>query len=137
MDDSKFNLWRATFSFCFVDGILSPQESAYIEQKLNTLAFTDEQKKILQNDLKTPTEIEKLLPLITRPADRGILINNIRLLARVDNLTDSEKKKIETLQAKIMSKVNVEELNVAVAIEEKKSVANKASFAEELVKRMR
>ncbi|MFL5785657.1 MAG: hypothetical protein ACJ76H_13660 [Bacteriovoracaceae bacterium] len=137
MDDSKFNLWRATFAFCFVDGILSSQENTYIQEKLNSLSFTADQKKILQSDLKTPPEIEKLLPLITRPADRGILINNIRLLSRVDNLTDNEKKKIESLQTKIMSKVNMEELNVAVAMEEKKSIANKASYVEELIKRVK
>ena len=32
MDDSKFNLWRATFSFCFVDGFLSQEEQGHIEE---------------------------------------------------------------------------------------------------------
>lgn len=91
MEDSKFNLWRATFSFCFVDGFLSPQESEYLEEKMNALPFSADQKRILMSDLKSPPDIESILPLITKPADRGFLINNIRLLSRIDNLSPSEK----------------------------------------------
>ena len=45
MDDSKFNLWRASFSFCFVDGFLAKEEHEFIENKLKNLPFTDSQKK--------------------------------------------------------------------------------------------
>lgn len=112
MDDSKFNLWRATFSFCFVDGFLSPEESTYIEEKLKTLPFSPKEKEILMSDLKSPPEVEKLLPLITRPADRGFLINNVRLLSKVDGLTDFEKEKIQILQERVISKLNFDAVDV-------------------------
>ncbi len=144
MEDSKFNLWRATFSFCFVDGFLSPQESEYVEEKLKALPLTAEQKKTLMQDLKSPPDIEKLLPLITKPADRGFLINNIRLLSRIDNLSPSEKEKISVLEKKVMSKIDLEAVETKVALDELASydeeevfkVHNKNLYSETLIKNL-
>lgn len=144
MDDSKFNLWRATFSFCFVDGFLSPEETAYLDEKLKTLPLTPEQKKILMSDLKSPPDIEGLFPLITRLADRGFLVNNIRMLSRIDNLTESEKVKIQSLLDKVMKKVDVNELTNVVAEDEHASyhedevfdVHNKNLYSERIVKKL-
>jgi len=144
MEESKFNLWRATFSFCFVDGFLSPEEAAYVEEKLTTLPFTPDQKRTLLTDLKTPPEIDKLLPLITKPADRGFLINHIRLLARIDNLSPSEKEKIASLEKKVKSKIDMEAVETKVALDELASydeeevykVHNKNLYSETLIKNL-
>jgi hypothetical protein len=144
MDDSKFNLWRATFSFCYVDGFLSPEESDYVADKLKNLPFSEDQKKTLMSDLKSPPDIDKLLPLITRPADRGFLINHIRLVARIDNLTDSEKTKIKSLEEKVLSRVNLTELNHIIAADEAASyhedevhqVTNKNLYSERVIKNL-
>lgn len=142
MEDSKFNLWRATFSFCFVDGFLSSQESDYVQEKLEALPFTAEQKKTLMTDLKSPPDIDKLFPLITKPADRGFLVNNIRLLSRIDNLSPSEKEKISSIEKKVMSKIDMEAVEMKVALDELASydeeevykVHNKNLYSEKLIK---
>ncbi len=144
MDDSKFNLWRATFSFCFVDGFLSPEESAYVSDKLKILPLTEDQKKTLMSDLNSPPNIDKLLPLITKPADRGFLINHIRLLAKIDNLTDGEKAKIKVLEESVLSRVNLKELNDAIEANEQMSyhdeevfrVHNKNLYSERVIKNL-
>ncbi len=144
MDDSKFNLWRATFSFCFVDGFLSPEESAYIAEKLKIAPFTDDQRKTLMTDLKSPPDIEKLFPLITKPADRGFLINHIRLLAKIDNLTDVEKTKIKALETKVFSRVDLSKLENDTAADEYSSyhgdeafeVLNKNLYSERVIKNL-
>lgn len=144
MDNSKFNLWRATFSFCFVDDFLSPEETSFIEEKVKALSFTKEQKEMLMNDLKNPPSIEKLLPLITSPADRGFLINNIRLLSRIDNLSPVEKMRIEELKNKILSKIDLAAVTKEVHDDEMRSyhedevygVVNKNLYSEALVKKL-
>lgn len=144
MDESKFNLWRATFSFCFVDGFLSPEETSYIEERLKSLALSPEQRNTLMQDLKSPPDIEKLFTLIQRPADRGILINNIRVLSRLDGLAPAEKQKIDALQKRVMERVNLEELNRVIAEDERASyhedevykVDNKSSYIESTLKRL-
>ncbi|MES2526981.1 MAG: hypothetical protein V4598_07825 [Bdellovibrionota bacterium] len=144
MENSKFNLWRATFSFCFVDGFLSQEESNYIEEKVKALPFSPEQKKILMGDLMAPPGINQLLPLITSPADRGFLINNIRLLSRIDTLSPDEKVKIETLTQEVLSKINLAGLTKDAEAAEIQSyhedevfaVANKNLYSERLIMKL-
>ena len=143
MDDSKFNLWRATFSFCFVDGFLSQEEQAHIEEKLGLLKFDEHQKSILMKDLRSPPDFSSLIPLITKPADKSFLINHIRVLAKIDDtLSVEEKAKIEEVKNAVLSKLNLPELNKIIADDEKASyhedevykVDNKHSYAEAVIK---
>lgn len=143
MDDSKFNLWRACFSFCFIDGFLDPSEQKWIEDKLNSLKFSDEQKKTLMSDLKNPPAIDKLLPLITKPADRGFLVNNLRQLSKLDKvLSNSENQKIQAVNQAVISKIDMVGLEKFIEADEKASyhedevykVHNKGSYIESTIK---
>ena len=144
MDDSKFNLWRATFSFCFIDGFLSPEETSFIEEKLKAMQFTPEQKKTLMSDLKAPPAIDQLLPLITRPADRGFLVNNVRLLSKLDGLSPKEKEKIKSIHDKVMAKIDLTKVSETVAKDEMDSyseaevyeVQNKNLYSERIIKNL-
>jgi hypothetical protein len=144
MENSKFNLWRATFSFCFVDGFLSPEETAFIDEKVSALPFSKEQKETLMKDLNLPPSIDQLLPLITTPADRGFLINNIRLLSRIDNLSPLEKTKIEALTNEVLKKINLAAVTKEVHDNEMNSyhedevyaVVNKNLYSEAIIKKM-
>jgi hypothetical protein len=143
MDDSKFNLWRASFSFCFVDGFLSKEEHEFIEGKLKNLQFTDSQKKILMNDLVSPPDFSTILPLITGPADRGFIVNHVRMLAQIDGTFSAvEKDKVEKVRELILTKIDMDNLNLIIAADEKASyhedevykVDNKHSYIEKVVK---
>jgi hypothetical protein len=108
MDSSKFNLWRACFSFCFIDGFLSPAEERWIEEKLTTLPFSADQRTQLMSDLKAQPNIAELLPLITRPADRGFLVNHLRMLAQLDGaLSEAEVDKIHKVTGMVMQKIDL------------------------------
>lgn len=143
MDDSKFNLWRASFSFCFVDGFLAQEELDFIESKIKSLQFTDSQKKILMNDLVSPPDFSSILPLITKPADRGFIVNHIRMLAQIDGTFSSEEKaKVEKVKEMILAKLDMAELDSTIAADEKASyhedevykVDNKHSYVEKVIK---
>ena len=118
------------------------KENEWIESKLSTLAFSGDQLKILVQDLKNPPAIEKILPLIKSPADRGFLVNHIRVLAKLDSdLSPEEKQKIQDVLKIITSKIDMKAMNDIIAQDEKASyhedevykVHNKHSFAEALV----
>src|SRR5690606_1947724 len=122
MDQSKFNLWRACFSFCFVDGFLDEKELSWITDKLKTLPFTSDQVEILQKDLSNPPDIDTLLPFITRPADRGFLVNHLRILSKIDNdLSELEKHSISKIYDQIMKKIDITNLNNLIAEDERAS----------------
>lgn len=143
MDSSRFNLWRASFSFCFIDGFLSPEEENWIDEKIKLLPFTNDQKKILIGDLKNAPNLKELLPLITRPADRGFLANNLRVLAKLDNqLSIQEKEKIDQIINAILAGINLNDLKKQVQDDEIQSyhedevyqVYNKHSYSERIIK---
>jgi len=99
-------------------------------------------KKILINDLKSAPDIENLLPLITKPVDRGFLINHIRILSTLDSeLSSSEKAKIDEMHKTVMSKIDLKVMNDIIAADEKASyhedevykVHNKHSYVEKMV----
>lgn len=115
MDTNKFNLWRACFSFCFVDGFLSPDEEKWIGEKLKVLKLTDEQRQTLMNDLHNPPAVRELLPLITSKTDRACLLDNMRVISKLDKqLTPAEKQKIDKVRADVMAAVNVSSLSEVV-----------------------
>jgi hypothetical protein len=143
MEQSKFNLWRASFSFCFIDGFLSKEEEDWIIEKIDSLKFSPEQKNILIEDLKSPPKLKELLPLVTNIADRGFLVNNMRYLSKLDNhLAPQEKLKIDQLLKVITENVNLEELEAEAIVAEHESynedqifvVHNKHSFFERILK---
>ena len=118
-------------------------EEAWINNKLQTLPFTKEQIETLKKDLSNPPEIETLLPLITKPADRGFLVNHIRILSKIDNeISETERKQIQQIHDQVMKKVDLPKLNSLIAEDEKASyhedevykVDNKHSFIEKLFK---
>ncbi len=145
MQDSKFNLWRASFSFCFVDGFIDEAEEKWITEKINTLPFTTQQKKQLIIDLKAPPKVAELLPLINNAVDRGFLVNNIRILAKLDKtLSPEEEEKIKIISNAVLSKINLAEQNEIIKQDEIASyhedevykVHNKHSTVEAIIKNL-
>lgn len=145
METSKFNLWRASFSFCFIDGFLDEAEEQWISEKLHHLPFTQEQKQLLIQDLKGPPKINEILPLITNPVDRGFLVNNLRVLSRLDkHFSPQEKLKVQQITDAVLGKINLDQLNEIIRLDEMASyhedevykIDNKHSFSEAIIKRL-
>ena len=112
MNTSKFNLWRACFSFCRVDGKIAPSEEKWIKEKIKQLGFSDEQKIQLTNELHSPRiPTSDILPLITKPADRSFLTLQLNVLANIDGIVSSEEKlKIKETIESIKSQIDYNEL---------------------------
>lgn len=141
MDSSKFNLWRACFSFCQVDQELARKEKEWIQGKINSLGFTAAQKTTLQKDLVSPPDMHSVLAEITRPSDRAFLVDQMRVLAHIDgSVSQAERIKIEEIKNLVLSKVNLTELEEKIAADERASyhedevykVTNKDSLFEHL-----
>lgn len=145
MDSSKFNVFRACISFFHVDASVAQAERAWIEEKSELLKFTAEQKAILLKEVDQPAQFQDILPLITKPADRAFLVDQIRILSRVDgSLSPLEKQTIEKIKEKVLSKVDMNKLETIIAKDEEASyhedevyqVYNKHSIFESLTKKI-
>ena len=135
MDESKFHLWRASFAFCYVDSHLSEAEEKWILGKVDTLNFTDLQKKQIQADLKDPPKVLNLLAKITNAADRGMLLNNVRQVAHLDEVvSEEEQKKIQILRDEIMSRLDISTLHHQIkSVEKADQISNRHSFIESTI----
>jgi N-dimethylarginine dimethylaminohydrolase len=116
MDSSKFNLWRALFAFCHIDGHVSPEEKKWMDSKLDSLQFTQEQKDQLHHDYNHPPVILELLPLITKPSDRSFLVDQMRVLGHLDReFSEKERSKMEIVRQEVLSKLNLNVIEMQVA----------------------
>lgn len=141
MDSSKFHLWRACFLFCRIDGVVNAAEKKWMSEKIMTLPFTPDQKKILLDDERSSPNIDLLVPEITKPSDRAFLIDQMRVLAKIDgSVSEEEKAKIESFRQKVLAKVDLNKLEKTIAEDEKASyhedevykVDNESSWFERL-----
>ncbi len=59
-DDEMFCLWRAVFALVHVDGEFSDAEKVYIDKMSEIFVFTDAQKSVIQNDIKSKARVAVL-----------------------------------------------------------------------------
>jgi uncharacterized membrane protein YebE (DUF533 family) len=96
--DSRFAMWRAAVALAWVDGRMKHEEIELLNNSAQINAFTDEQKKIFENDLKTPLKLNDVFSQITDPRDRAHLINFARRLFHTDlDFSKSEEMVLKDL----------------------------------------
>ena len=106
-DESKFNVWRACIGVIWSDGKVDPQERSWIEDRINKLLFTPEQKEILKSDLETNIDFKAVVDKISRPADRAFLVHQIRVISHMDgHQSPEEQKLLKTWSDYVLNKVD-------------------------------
>jgi hypothetical protein len=101
-NESKFNMWRACISTIWIDGEVSPEEKSWIENKINTLKFTEEQKIVLSSDFKDKTPIKDIVHNISDRKDRAFLLHQIRVISNLDNDYSETEQQLFTQWEKIV-----------------------------------
>ncbi|MEE2671349.1 MAG: DUF533 domain-containing protein [Bdellovibrionota bacterium] len=110
-DESKFNVWRACIGVIWSDGKVDPQERSWIEDRINKLLFTPEQKEILKSDLETNIDFKAVVDKISRPADRAFLVHQIRVISHMDgHQSPEEQKLLKTWSDYVLNKVDASAL---------------------------
>ena len=107
VDDSKFNMWRSLIALVHVDNLMHEDEVKFINEYLDRIPFSQEQKNILKTDLNSAKNVNEFYPLITDPADRSHFIYFARLLFWSDGVFQEQETKIfDTLKIKTTDKVD-------------------------------
>lgn len=127
MDDSKFNLWRAVVSLAHVDGRVLEDEASWIRGMLIRLPFTDEQRKILENDLDMEADVRLLVDKITDRKDKATLLHFANMLFKVDGHFDCREQKVfKDLETEVL-----QNQEVAMAIQTFQRMAKDGSLDED------
>ncbi len=141
ISDSKFNMWQAIIAFVHADGLKHPSEVAFIEEKLQVLNLTGEQKTLLREDLIRPKNVDDFYELITAPADRSQFVYFARLLLWCDGDFDAQEKAIlDRFHKKTLDKVDFRKVMHSVdqiaADYEKNQSDDQPGFIKELLNKL-
>jgi tellurite resistance protein len=134
MDESLFNMWRCVVCIAHADGIVQPEERAYLEKIFQNLqrvhGMSPTQKVTLMADLETPQNLADLLPKVTDPQYRGQLLYFGTILAHADGtVTEDEERVLEMLRAQQMEDIDAEKLREEIR---KDMEAHRADLEKEL-----
>lgn len=101
-DADMFALWRAVFGMVHVDGELSQEEEAYINNVMDVFKFSDEQRAQVKADTKAPQDIVALFRAIESKAHRKQFFILARIVAWCDGIFhDDEREALEAVEASI------------------------------------
>lgn len=102
--ESFFNMWRAIIVMAHADGVIHPKEKEFFDKVFANMArayaLTPQQAQTLDDDLKTAQNIDALLPQITDPEFRSLLLYFSQVVAWIDgNLSPDESELLRKLHA--------------------------------------
>jgi hypothetical protein len=113
--ESKFNMWRACVAAVHIDKVVTPEEKKWVEDKIKSLPFTDEQKKLLNADLSNGADFEEAYKRITDKKDLAFLLNTLRVIAYLDkNFDKTEKESFNKLEAIILKGLDLKKITAEV-----------------------
>ncbi|MCB1721439.1 MAG: TerB family tellurite resistance protein [Rhodospirillales bacterium] len=116
--DSQFYMWRTLFAVAHADNVVSNEELRFMAEALDDIPFSDEQQAILNEDVKTAQDIEKMFAGITDVYDQARFFQFARELVHIDGEYGKEEQavmlKLEEMHLKC---TNLDELVGSVGLE--------------------
>lgn len=133
---SKFYMIRCLIAMAHADGVVCDAERAYIAALTSRLPLTEEQRRILENDLKHAQNVDDLLRYINEPKYRGQLPYFARLMAYKDGVLYPDEELLlqkmhayavdgldmETIRKEVHTAVNAEMLAHDIEIQNNRPV---------------
>lgn len=105
--ESYFNMWRAVVAMTTIDGVITEQEKEWLEKFLSHGHLTDEEKLTIREDMKSPSDPEQYINLITDSGHLSQLHHLSNIIFNSDDFDYKEKKYLEKIQKIIESKIDV------------------------------
>ena len=98
--ENLFNAAKIIINAAWQDGKISPEERVVFDQAFADVAFTEEQRKLLEKEFVSPSSLDTLLPDVTSREDKLLILETSLLLIVADNgFHPQEKAFIEKLIA--------------------------------------
>lgn len=81
---SEFFMWRTLFALTHADGLVSNEEIRYMAEALEDIPFSDDQRKILNEDIKTPKDPAEMFAGISDVCDQARFFQIARDVVHID-----------------------------------------------------
>lgn len=122
---SMFYMWRCVIVVAHADGSIGQPEIEYLRRIFGNMdrayGLSDEQKRLLEDDIANPKRMGELLPQINDPYYRSQLIYFAGLLAHVDgHLHPNEEAILKKLRSDQLASLDMEQIrkDVHIAVED-------------------
>ena len=121
VNESKFSMWRTLFAMAHADNIVTEEEIHFMVEALERVDFSPEQKSVLEEDVKTPQDIEAMFKGVTDAEDRAEFFKFARELVWCDgDFGEEEQAVMIKLKQAHMRETNIDDMvgNVKLELEE-------------------
>lgn len=111
VNHSQFHMWRTLFAVAHADNIVTDEEIEFMSHILTDVAFSEEQTKILKDDIINAKDVELIFKNVTSAADRAQFFDLARDLVWVDGDFGAEEQSVMIkLHRQHFKNTNVDEL---------------------------
>ena len=111
VNESQFYMWRAIFALAHADDVVTDEELRFMSEALEDVPFSDEQKKILEQDAKEEQSVEEMFEKISEPVDQAGFFKFASKLAHIDgDFGEEEQEVMLRLKRKHLLDVDISEL---------------------------
>lgn len=109
--ESQFYMWRTLFAIAHADNVVTDEEVRFMTEALEDIPFSEEQQKILKDDISEPKDIVEMFEKISSSKDQAEFFNFARELVWVDGDYGSEEQEIMLKLKRLhIQSVNVDDL---------------------------
>lgn len=118
VNESEFYMWRTLFAVAHADNVVTEEEVTFMAGILDDVEFTDEQTKILKDDIVNAKSFTAMFTGITSPEDRINFFEFAREIVWVDGeFAPEEQSAMIELYKQHISGTTVDELIGKITLE--------------------
>ncbi len=109
--ESEFYMWRTLFAIAHVDDIVSKEEVRFMAEVLEDNSFNDEQRAILNDDIKNSRDISEMFSKISDKKDQARFFSLARKLVHIDgDFGDAEQLAMLKILSEHIRSVDLDQL---------------------------
>ncbi len=114
--ESQFYMWRTLFALAHADHVVTSEEIRFMVEALEDIPFTEEQLRILSDDIATPQDIVQMFGKIAEARDQAEFFKFARELVWIDGHYGQEEREIMLK----LQEIHVRDVDVDALIDEVK-----------------
>ncbi len=109
--ESQFYMWRTLFALSHVDHAVTSEEIRFMVEALEDIPFTEEQRRVLSDDIAVPQDIIQMFEKIPEAAEQAEFFKFARELVWIDGHYGKEERDIMLKLEEIhIRSVNIDDL---------------------------
>ena len=126
LHEDRFYMWRAVVAMMHADGVVTPHELSFINSHIDDLPLSEDQNKILHDDIQTAQDPYEMFAHINNVNDK----RDFFALARALSWCDGDFDKQERLIIETLEKSHMDEETMAV-LQETRDIIQEVELCED------